>query len=407
MRQSAPASSGAPVPAAPGPGSWFRERTWLVDLLVTMAVFLYNLPIFPLYARDPLHAVALLLVSAVICGSYLLRRRFPVGVLALMIATTSVQLLLGAPILAADAMLLLAVYNLAVRRTAPVSVLGALAAVAWLLIAVVPRLGEEFIDIGQLGVLIVLTAWVWTWGTLVRIRRQHVSGLQERAEQAERERETRARIAVAEERARIAREIHDIVSHSLSVVVLMSDGAAATVGSEPERARSAMLHVRDTGRSALAEMRRMLGVLREDEPGSDAPQPGMAQLAVLVEQSRAAGLPVALTVDGSPGGMSEGLGLTVFRIVQEALTNVRRHAGPGLRRVDVRIDCRPREVVLRVTDDGQGPGAGDAGSGGHGLLGMRERAAAHGGTLHVGAAEDGGFEVVAALPREAREEGAG
>src|SRR5699024_9166388 len=120
--------------------------------------------------------------------------------------------------------------------------------VAWLLVAVIPHLGDELLDVGQLGVLVVVTLWVWTWGTLVRIRRQFVAGLQERAEQAERERETQARIAVADERARIAREIHDIVSHSLSVVVLMSDGAAAKVDAEPARAKSAMLHVRDTGR---------------------------------------------------------------------------------------------------------------------------------------------------------------
>ncbi|WP_314301325.1 sensor histidine kinase [Kocuria palustris] len=374
---------------------------WLVDLLVAVGVFLYNLPIVPIYFRGPAHAVALLIVSVALCAPYLLRRRHPVGVLAFMLLAASVQLLLGAPVLPADAMLLFAVYNLATRHVWMISFPGAAVTVAWLLVATLPHLGNAFLDIGQLGVLIVVTLWVWTWGTLVRIRRQYVSGLQERAEQAERERETNARIAVADERARIGREIHDIVSHSLSVVVLMSDGAAAKVESEPARAKSAMLHVRDTGRGALADMRRMLGVLRENEPGSDAPQPGIDQLDALVAQSRIAGLPVALTVSGDRASLSDGLGLTVYRLVQEALTNARKHAGPCRTRVDVRLEYREDEVEVRITDDGHGQAEdSEAGTQGHGLLGMRERVAAHHGALRVGPREGGGFEVVSVLPRE-------
>lgn len=208
---------------------------WLVDLLVAVGVFLYNLPIVPIYFRGPAHAVALLIVSVALCAPYLLRRRHPVGIFAFILVAAGAQLLLGAPLLAADAMLLFAVYNVATRYAWVISLPAALVVVGWLLVAVVPNLGDTFIDVGQLGVLIVVTFWVWTWGSLVRIRRQYVTGLQERAE---RERETDARIAVADERARIAREIHDIVSHSLNVVVVMSDGAASKVGSEPDRARS-------------------------------------------------------------------------------------------------------------------------------------------------------------------------
>ncbi len=365
-----------------------------------VGVFLYNLPIIPVFVDDAVAGIGLVLVSAVLCGPYVLRRRYPLWVLGVMLLAACVQLLLGAPLLAADAMLLFAVYNAATRYVWWVSLAGTVATVGWLLVAVIPHLGDDVVDVGQLGVLVVVTLWVWTWGTLVRIRREHVAGLRERAEQAERERETNARIAVAEERARIAREIHDIVSHSLSVVVLMSDGAAAKVGSEPERARSAMLHVRDTGRGALAEMRRMLGVLRENEPGSDAPQPGIAQLDALVAQSRTAGLPVELTVTGEPAVVSAGLGLTVYRLVQEALTNVRKHAGADLTAVTVRVDCRPDEVEVRVTDDGRGAGSDSVGASGHGLVGMRERVAAHDGTLSAGPRSGGGFEVVAVLPRD-------
>ncbi|WP_259461117.1 MULTISPECIES: sensor histidine kinase [unclassified Microbacterium] len=389
-----------PGPVA-GPGSWLRARIWLVDLLVVIGVFLYNLPIIPIFADGPGEVIGLIVVSAALCGPYLMRRRFPVGVLGVMLVAAFAQLLLGAPVLAADAMLLLAVYNVATRYIWRVSLSAAALTVAWLLVAVIPHLGEEVIDVGQLGVLIVVTLWVWTWGTLVRIRRQYMAGLRERAEQAERERENNARIAVVNERARIAREIHDIVSHSLSVVVLMSDGAAAKVKSEPARAKSAMLHVRDTGRGALADMRRMLGVLREDEPGSDAPQPGIDQLDALVAESRTAGLPVALSVSGNRASLSEGLGLTVYRLVQEALTNSRKHAGPHVTRVDVRLEYRDDEVEVRITDDGHGQAEDlEAVTHGHGLLGMRERVAAHHGTLRVGPREGGGFEVVAVLPRE-------
>ncbi|MEX3510934.1 sensor histidine kinase [Kocuria carniphila] len=383
--------------AAPGPGSWLGTRAWLLDLLVVVGVFLYNLPIIPIYAIDVVAGVGLVGVSVVLCGPYLLRRRYPLGVLGVMLLAACVQLALGAPILAADAMLLFAVYNVATRYLWWASLVGAVATVAWLLVAVIPHLGADFLDVGQLGVLIVVTFWVWTWGTLVRIRRQYIAGLHDRADQAERERETNARIAVADERARIAREIHDIVSHSLSVVVVMSDGAATKVDSEPDRAKAAMLGVRDTGRTALAEMRRMLGVLRDDEPGSHAPQPGFLQLDALVEQSRAIDMPVDLTVSGEAAPLPQGVELTVYRVVQEALTNVRKHAGPDLTRVNVRLTYRPGEVEVRVSDDGRGP-TNDAG--GHGLIGMRERVAAHEGTLTAGPGAGGGFEVVAVLPRE-------
>jgi signal transduction histidine kinase len=298
-------------------------------------------------------------------------------------------------------MLLFAVYNVATRCVWWVSLSSAVLTVGWLLVAVIPHLGEDVIDAGQLGALIVVALWVWTWGTLVKTRRQYVAGLRERAEQAERERETSAWIAVANERARIAREIHDIVTHSLSVVVVMSDGAASKVESEPARATSAMLNVRDTGRTALAEMRRMLGVLRDDEPGSHAPQPGIAQVDMLIEQSRAAGLPIAFTVAGEPRPLPDGVALTVYRLMQESLTNVRKHAGPAVTSVSVILDYRPGEIEVRVADDGIGAATSvRSGTNGHGHTGMRERVAAHKGTFTAGPREGRGFEVVAVLPVE-------
>ncbi|MDN5746529.1 MAG: histidine kinase, partial [Nocardioidaceae bacterium] len=188
---------------------------------------------------------------------------------------------------------------------------------------------------------------------------------------------------------------------SLSVVVVMSDGAAAKVDSEPERAKSAMLTTRDTGRTALTEMRRMLGVLREDEPGSHAPQPGIAQLDALIEQTRSAGLPVTLTIEGESESVPASVELTIYRLVQEALTNVGKHAGPGLSCVDVRLSYRRGEIEVRVVDEGQGARTRESEEGsGHGLVGMRERVAAHRGRLCAGPRKGGGFEVAAVLPLE-------
>lgn len=393
--RTAPArDSEVPVPEAPW--SWLRGRVWLMDLLVVIAVFAYNLPILLRYTHATATNLGLVLVSVALCLPHLWRRRHPLGTFGAILVAACAQLVFSAPLLPADVMLLLAVYHIATRYRWRASLACTLLVVVWLLVAAIPHLGRGFIDVGQLGLLVVVTLWVWTWGTLVRTRREHVAGLRERAEQAERERETKARIAVADERARIAREIHDIVSHSLSVVVVMSEGAAAKVDADPAQAKEAMLRVRDTGRTALAEMRRMLGVLRDDEPGSHAPQPGVAQLDGLIEQSRAAGLPVAFTVTGDPTPLSQGAELTIYRIVQEALTNARKHAGPAAR-ATVDLAYLPDGIEVRVRDNGRGP-VGEPG--GHGLAGMRARVAMHGGTLTARPGRGGGFEVVAVLPRE-------
>ncbi|PRX99711.1 sensor histidine kinase [Allonocardiopsis opalescens] len=391
-------ADGAAEPAK-GPGAWLRRRPWLPDLAVVLAVFAYNLPLTTVYLLEGVpRFAAVTAVSVLLCAPYPLRRRHPLGVFGVMLAAAAAQPLLGADLLAADIMLAFALYNLATRFRWPVTAPAAAAVVAWLLVAAAPLLDRGYLSVGGVGVLVLVVVWAWTWGTLVRIRREHIAGLRERARQLEREKEAQARIAAAEERARIAREIHDIVAHSLSVVVLMSDGAASKVRGEPERAEQAMLAVRDTGRGALAEMRRLLGVLREDEPGSHAPQPGIGRLGRLVEESRSAGLPVGLTVRGEPAEVPAGLDLAVYRVVQEALTNVRKHAGP-LSAVDVGLHYRGGGLEVRVADDGAGP-RGDGESGGHGLVGMRERVAGYGGTLRAGARPGGGFEVLAVLPIE-------
>jgi len=200
---------------------------------------------------------------------------------------------------------------------------------------------------------------------------------------------------VAAERARIARELHDVVAHSVSIIAVQAGAAESLVERDPARAREHLGAVRRTAREALTEMRRLLDVLREDEPAY-APQPTLATLAALVEETRRAGVPVELVREGSDDPLPPGVDLAAYRIVQEALTNVRRHAGSAPTRVRIRHAAGAVEVEVvngPATSPGEGPG------GGRGLLGMRERVRLYGGSLDAGP-EDGGFAVRARLPVE-------
>jgi signal transduction histidine kinase len=202
------------------------------------------------------------------------------------------------------------------------------------------------------------------------------------------ERDRTRRIAVSDERARIARELHDVVAHGVSVIAVQADAAEAALGQDPERAARPLQAIRGSAHDAMAEMRRMVGVLGETH--ERGPQPGLAQLPALIEQ---AGVPVELDLSGDPVPVPASLDLTAYRIVQEALTNVRKHAGGAP--TTVRIAWRPDTLELSVRDRGPGPnGHGD----GHGLVGMQERVRLHGGRLRTGPVAGGGFEVLAELP---------
>lgn len=375
----------------------------LLDALICGAVLLYSLPILPASAASRGHGIVLLLASLLLSALPLLRRRHPLAVVGAMLLVATGHALVGAPLLVPDVLILMALHTAASRRPPRLSVPAAAAVIAWLLLVTLPRPEQTFLDVGELGVLVLLVVWVWTWGALSRSRRARTSALQERAEHAEREREALARAAVAEERARIAREFHDVVSHSLSVMVVMADGAAHTLDGDPQRARSAILTVRDTGRSALQDMRGMLGVLREgggatgaEVGGSPAPQPGIADLEPLIAAAREAGMPVRLECSGDLDDLPASVALTAYRIVQEALTNVRKHAADA-RHVDVQVGRAGRDLTVRVRDDGTAAAPGLP-SGGHGTTGMRERVAAHGGTLRIGPRDGGGYEVRAEIP---------
>ena len=236
----------------------------------------------------------------------------------------------------------------------------------------------------------------WVLGDSVRYRRGYYASLEDRAARLERERDAQAQIAAAAERARIARELHDVIAHNVSVMVVQADGASYALDSSPERARQALGAIASTGRQALAEMRRMLGVLRSDDgtPGV-VPLPGIGQLGELLDQTRASGLDVSFTVQGVPGPLPSGLALAAYRIIQESLTNTRKHGGP---RASAQVLLRYCEdvLVLEITDDGRGVTVADGA--GHGLTGMRERVALYNGTLHTGPRPGGGYQVTARLP---------
>jgi signal transduction histidine kinase len=253
-------------------------------------------------------------------------------------------------------------------------------------------------DPGDIVFVTAIASIAWLIGFAFYERNRRTVELTERAERAERARETEARAAVAEERARIAREMHDVVAHSLSVMVVQAEAAEAMLDGDPARARRPLAAVQQTGRDALGELRRMLGVLREmaDQNPDLAPQPGLSGIDELVDHVRQAGLPVSVRVEGDPRPLPAGIDLSAYRIVQEGLTNALKHAGPASSEVILRYGAR--EIELEVRDDGRGGGSGNGG--GHGLLGMRERVALYGGDLTAGPRPEGGFALVARLPLE-------
>lgn len=239
----------------------------------------------------------------------------------------------------------------------------------------------------------------WLIGDNLRVRRAYTRELEERAVDLVREREDKAAQAVTEERARIARELHDVVAHYVSVMVVQAGGARRIVDKDPEAAKGALEAVESAGRTALTEMRRMLEVLRADDPGM-GPQPGLGEIERLVQQVRDAGLPVELELAGEVCCLPAGMDLAAYRIVQEALTNSVKHGGKAT--ASVKVVYSPDTLEIEVVDDGRGAAAlllaGD--SGGHGLIGMKERVGLFGGTLEAGPVLTGGYRVFARMPLE-------
>jgi signal transduction histidine kinase len=325
------------------------------------------------------------------------RRRWPWPVAVIVFASFVADWALGLSLfdyLATVVAGLLALYTLATSvpfRSALVGFVVAYAA------TVVSALGTNWQGMAW-G--LVLFGGAWLAGRAVRSRRLLIADLRQTARDLELARDENARVAVADERSRIARELHDVVAHAVSVMVVQAGAAQRTLSSDPPRAESAMVAVQDSGRQALAELRRLLGILRPDGGPAPAlePQPGLADLDALAQRMGEAGLHVSISQHGRADALSPGVDLAAYRIVQEALTNVLKHAHAASAAVAVRYSGD--SVELEVTDDGQGP-APVNGHRGHGLLGLRERAALYGGELAAGPGATGGFVVRARLPRSA------
>jgi signal transduction histidine kinase len=325
------------------------------------------------------------------------RRRFPGTVLGVSVASGLAFAALGLAPVALGVAILVAVYSVAAYGDRWVSLAGLAAAeLGSAAIQLTPGKFENPTPVGN--ALIIGAAWLL--GHFVGVRRVYTAQL-ERAAELERTRAELARRAVAEERLRLARELHDVVAHSISVIAVQSGVGAHVADTQPEEAAKALAAIEATSRAALTELRRLLGVLRQDsEPQGDlAPVPGLADLDGLLAEVSKAGLAVKLRVEGTPSQLPAGVDLSAYRIVQEALTNVVKHAGPA--RAQATIRYRDQDVTVEVTDDGRGAAA-PTGDGraevGHGLIGMRERVQLFGGDLEAGPRPGGGFRVAARLP---------
>jgi signal transduction histidine kinase len=303
--------------------------------------------------------------------------------------------------------ILVAIYALA--RYRPLQYLWPAAAAVEVILAATWLLGAlRWTDLATLTAVLTATMLL---GVNVRTRRAYLVELEERTRRLERDRDQQAKLAAADERARIAREMHDIVAHNLAVMIALADGAALTAIAAPQRAADTLATISATGRQSLGDMQRLLGLLRDGDPAPAGPrrltpQPGLDDLDELVEQVRAAGMRVALIRQGALGVCGPGAGLAVYRIAQEAFTNTLKHAGPQAT-AQVRLCCTATEVDLEVTDDGgHQPGRPpvDPPTRGHGLAGMIERAAAYGGQVEAGPLPGGGWRIRARLRLDDSEE---
>jgi signal transduction histidine kinase len=334
--------------------------------------------------------------------SLALRRRLPVPVLGFVSALCVALTASGYDLPAGPAMAyLIALYTVAAHRGLATSLpagAAALAVFAGLLVAA--RSG-----FWQATSNIVLFVGVWWLGRSLRLRRAYLDELESRAQRLERAREADSRAARTEERSRIARELHDVVAHHVSVMTVQAGAARRILNRDPEAVQDALATIEQMGRTALGEMRRLVGVLRtEAEPVRSelSPQPGVHDVGRLIDQLRETGLQVQLWIEGETRSLSPGVDLAAFRLVQEALTNTLKHAGPQAR-AWVRVRYADRQLIVEVEDDGRGLVAGlanQSGGNGHGLMGMRERVALYGGDLRIGPRSGGGFAVRARFPLE-------
>ena len=388
------------------------NRPWVLDTAVVVLVFLMfclpdlihdgagdgdGPPRFRL-AFTHLPVAGMLALQAGLVLPLLWRRRRPLAAFGVIAAVFVLQWSLDA-VLRADIALFIALYSLALHGRLK-QLPWACAAMAGAMVLVAVRVSAAVSVWDALFFLLSTTTAALALGLMVRIRRAQLAGLRERAARLEIERDQRSRLATATERTRVAREMHDIVGHNLSVIITLADAGAYATDLAPERGKEALQLIGDTGRQALGELRRVLGVLREAADGPSAgpelsPQPGIADIDALCAKVRAAGLEVVYRTSGDVDALDSGVQLTAYRIVQEALTNTLKHADADSR-VHLAIIEADTRLTIRVQDTGPAtpPGPHEEG---HGLVGMRERAALYGGTVSAGPAGGGGWSVEAVL----------
>ncbi|UGQ09180.1 histidine kinase [Yinghuangia sp. ASG 101] len=378
---------------------WLRRHPFAVDATGASLLLMVGL-IVSAVEDGGRRAVASGLIALLLCASMAVRRVHLRAAAAGVVLAGVLQLATGVLPAPVDLAIIVVLHTAAKSGPMWLSRLGlALAFVAPVLMVLRFPPEPAGFKQGAFGcafvVFMLLIAWVL--GDSMRTRRAYYAELEDRAARLERERDAHAEVAAAAERARIARELHDVVAHNVSVMVVQADGAAYTMDAAPERARDALGTIARTGREALAEMRRLLGVLRSDaDRGPYVPQPGVEQLGDLVDRVRDAGLAVDLRITGVPVELPKGVALASYRIVQEALTNTRKHAGPSAT-ASVVLGYGEDALVVAITDDGRGADAPGDGMG-HGLVGMRERVAMLGGRLETGPADEGGWRVRVVLP---------
>jgi len=385
------------------------RRPWALDTLLAVLLFLGA----SLAATSPgpderLPDVAFSLLIAVSAAPYALRRRAPLPVLVLASVPVLALIALGYSSAVIGSGLFLAAYTVAAWSDARIT--GVAAGYVVVLLAALAALAPRSMQLGELATNAALFTGAFALGRSANDRRQNLALLQDRAALAENARLERAGHAVADERLRIAQELHDVLAHSLGVIALQAGVGAHIIDADPAEAKASLVAIAATSRSSLTEVRRILGALRgqgidsdqgaesdQRNPASYHPPPGLDAVGDLAAELTAAGLPVTVHVEGQPSGIPAALGLTAYRLVQESLTNVVRHAGPA--RAEVTLRYEPGAVVVAVVDDGRGwaPATGHP-TPGHGQLGMRERVAVWGGSLTTGASPGGGYTVSARLP---------
>jgi signal transduction histidine kinase len=382
---------------------WFQRNPRKVDL-ITMLVWLTFLALPYLFGQLPYFAASVLMILPLAW-----RRSHPVPATAFLVVVyffvwllelAPVPALITAPVMIHAA----AAYG---PRWAGFAALGAGTLGALLFGLRQPDVSPE--DLGVQGWLTaaaiyfvfieLLCVLAWTFGDLQRTRRLQVDALRDRAHRLEIERQQERDLAAADERSHIAREMHDIVAHSLSVIITQADGARYAGAQDPQVALSTLGTIADTGRTSLREMRRLLGVLRSDEAASTRPLPALADVESLVGTVRRTGLEVGCAVEGRPRrSLPAGAELTAYRVVQEALTNVLKHAGPATA-AEVQLNWTAKGLELRIDDDGRGADADPATAGaGQGIVGMTERLALYDGSVRAAPRPGGGFRVQAFIP---------